>query len=201
MMLISLTQMEMRAWPWTAHAAQIPATACRQRVMTCQRGAGPFLVWRLEKVRRLCGRTAEWSLREDCFRQEPQGPEYYHSPEGGRERRSRRTNENEETHNQEDVNARKPQDKAVIKDNAEYLRTNYSPITSCRERAQGSGTWQMVAVICKLFRFIHFVLNLVLRKHLECVSFYSLRFRYFPELFLYLYFHLLYIQHTCQNTF
>lgn len=28
----------------------------------------------------------------------------------------------------------------------------------------------MVAVICRLFPFIYFVLNLVLRKHVECVS-------------------------------
>lgn len=103
-----------------------------------QCGARPLLVSLPEKVQKLCGRAAEWSLREDCFRQGPRGPEYYYSPEGGREKKNRRINENVETHNQDDVNAREPRDKTAIQDKTKCLRTNYGPITSCRQKkAQG----------------------------------------------------------------
>lgn len=125
--------MEMqRAWPWTAYAAQIPATVFRRGVRT-------WTVWHQAPSRVTAGESAEtlrqdWSLKEDCFRQGPRGPEYYYSPEGGGEKKNRRINENVETHNQEDVNAWEPRDKTAIQDKTKCLRTNYGPITSCGKK-------------------------------------------------------------------
>ncbi len=55
-------------------APQIQAAACRRRVKTCQCGTKPLLMWLLEKVQKLCGRTAELSLKEDFFQQKTTRP-------------------------------------------------------------------------------------------------------------------------------
>lgn len=141
--------MEMQcAWPWTACAAQISATAYRRGVRTCQWGTqAPSHVTAREGVETL---WREWSSREDCFRQGPRDPEYYDSPEGGAGKREQK-NKWECRNSQEDVSAWEPRDKTVIQDKTKCLRTNYGPITSCRKKrlkAEKLDRWWLLFVYC-----------------------------------------------------